>query len=128
MRMLTKYFLWLTLLLAAAILSPGSPQTGEQSDASFIAGDWTLVTLSDQEAKRLITFDTNLAGKYYTSTNEEKGIPNATYKGDYLYFRVPELHIFFEMRKVDKRRFEGKMTRYNTNDKTTPEPVQMTKN
>ena len=127
MRMLTKYLLWLTLLLAAAILSPGSPQTGEQSDASFVAGNWKLVTLSNPNSSRTVTFTNNLAGIYCTTDNRnQKNIPNAVYKDGNLYFRVPDLQVYFEMRKVGDR-FEGKMTLYGTNDKTAPEPVRMTK-
>ena len=128
MRTLTKYSLCLTLLLSAAILSSGFQKTSQQSESSFLVGEWTLINLSYPDSERTVKFtlDTNLAGEYYASDNKPRSITNAVYKDDSLYFKVPELQIYFEMRKVNDR-FEGKMTKYGTNDRRAGEPVRMTK-
>jgi hypothetical protein len=74
-----------------------------------------------------VTFtDTSLAGTYYTNDNQPKRISNAVYKDGYLYFKIPELQLYFEMRRVGDR-FDGKMTVYGTSEKRAPEPMRMTK-
>lgn len=124
MRTLTRYSLCLTLLLAVAILSSGF----QQSENTFIVGTWTLTNLSyPNDGRRIIFTDTSLAGTYYTNDNKEKRITNAIYKDGYLYFKIPELQLYFEMRRVGNR-FDGKMTVYGTNEKRAPEPMRMTKN
>jgi len=126
--MFTECSLCLTLLLAGAMLSTGFQKPREQSDNSFIVGSWTLTNLSYPGDGRVITFtDTSLAGTYYTNAKQQKRISNAVYKEGYLYFKIPDLQLYFEMRKVGSR-FDGKMTFYGTNEKRAPEPVRMTKN
>ena len=128
MRTLTRYSLCLTLLLAVAILTPGFQKPREQSDNTFIVGTWTLTNLSyPGDGRRIIFTDTSLAGVYYNNKNQQKRISNAVYKDGYLYFKIPELQLYFEMRKVGNR-FDGKMTVYGTGEKRAPEPVRMTKN
>lgn len=127
MRTLTKYSLCLTLLLTVAIPGNGFQKNPEQSDNSFMVGMWTLTNLSYPGDGRLIIFtDTSLAGTYYTNDKHQKRISNAVYKDGYLYFKIPELQLYFEMRKVGNR-FDGKMTVYGTNEKRAPEAVRMTK-
>ena len=127
MRMFTECSLCLTLLLAGAVLSTGF-QKAPPSDNSFVVGTWTLTNLSYPSDGRVITFtDTTLAGTYYTNARQKKRITNAVYKDGYLYFKIPELQLYFEMRRVGAR-FDGKMTFYGTNEKRAPEPVRMTKN
>ena len=128
MRTFTKYFLCLTLVLAVATLSPGFQKTRAQSDNSFIVGTWTLTNLAYPSDGRQIVFtDTSLAGTYYTNNRQQKRISNAVYRDGYLYFKIPELQLYFEMRRVGNR-FDGKMTVYGTSEKRAPEPVRMTKN
>lgn len=126
MRILTRYFLCLTLLLTVTVLSSGFPGTSQQSDKSFIVGDWILTNLNYPSDGRLITIDADFAGTYHTGDKQQKRIANVVYKGDILYFKVPELQLYFEMRKVNNY-LDGKMTFYGTNDKRAPEPVRMTK-
>jgi len=128
MRTLTRYSLCLTLLLAVAILSPGFQKTRAQTENSFIVGTWTLTNLSyPKDGRKIVFTDTSLAGTYFTNGNQQKRITNAVYRDGYLYFKIPELQLYFEMRRVGNR-FDGKMTIYGTNEKRAPEPVRMTKN
>src|SRR5215211_4216924 len=128
MRMITECSLCLTLLLGGALLSIGFHKTGEQSENSFIVGTWTLTNLSNPGDGRIIAFtDTSLAGTYYTNDKQQKRISNAVYKDGYLYFKIPDLQLYFEMRRVGNR-FDGKMTFYGDSEKRAPEPVRMTKN
>src|SRR6185436_16655348 len=115
------YSLCLTLLLAVAILSPGFQKTRAQTDNTFIVGSWTLTNLSYPSDRRKIIFtNTSLTGTYYNNNNQQKRISNAVYKGGYLYFKIPELQLYFEMRWAGNR-FDGKMTVYGTSEKRVPE-------
>lgn len=124
MRTFTR--LCLTLLLAVAILNPGF-QARAQTENDFVVGTWTLTNLSyPNDGRKMVFSDTSLAGIYYTNNNQEKRISNAVYKDGNLYFRIPDLQLYFEMRRVGNR-FDGKMTVYGTSEKRAPEPVRMTK-
>jgi len=111
-----------------AILIPGCQETRAQTDTSFIVGTWTLTNLSyPNDGRRVVFTDTSLSGTYYTNDNQPKRISNAVYRDGNLYFKIPELQLYFEMRRVGDR-FDGKMTVYGTNEKRAPEPMRMTKN
>ena len=128
MRTFTRRSLCLTLLLAVVILISGCQETRAQSDNTFIVGTWTLTNLSyPNDGRRVVFTDTSLAGTYYTNDNQPKRISNAVYRDGNLYFKIPELQLYFEMRRVGDR-FDGKMTIYGTNEKRAPEPMRMTKN
>jgi hypothetical protein len=127
MRTFTRYFLCLTLLLAVAI-SSGFQKTRAQTDNAFVVGTWTLTNLSyPNDGRKIVFTDATLAGTYYTNGNQQKRISSAVYKDGNLYFKIPELQLYFEMRKVGNR-FDGKMTFYGTSEKRAPEPMRMTKN
>jgi hypothetical protein len=130
MRILFTYFLS-ALAVTTLMVYAGQVSTlqtiGAQDETSFLVGTWTLARTANPNDPRQIQFNAQLEGTYRNSQNQEKPIKNAKYKSGYLYFTVPDLQLYFEMRKV-KDRFEGKMTVFNPTEKRMPEPVIMRKN
>lgn len=125
MRIFAACSISFAILLVAVTGSQGSTQT--RNNSASIAGRWTLINLAYPNDRREIVFNSNLAGSYYTSDRQAKRISDAVYKGGALYFKVPDLQLYFEMRRVGDR-FDGKMTRYGSVERRAPEAVRMTKN
>jgi len=103
-------------------------KTGPPSQNGFVVGKWTLTRANSANDGRQIEFNNaRLEGTYRTSQGKQIPIKNARYKNGYLYFNVPDLRLYFEMRKVGDH-FEGKMTAFSVTEKKMPEAVLMTKN
>jgi hypothetical protein len=128
--LLTCYLIALTA--TTLLISEGRvaafQETGPPSQNGFVVGKWTLTRANSANDGRQIEFNAGLEGTYRTSQGKQIPIKNARYKkNEYLYFNVPDLQLYFEMRKVGDH-FEGKMTVFSATEKKTPEPVLMTKN
>jgi len=78
------------------------------------------------DGRRVVFEDTNLSGVYYTSNGQAKRIANAVYRDGNLYFTIPDLQLYFELRWLANH-FDGKMTAYSSSEKKAPEPVRMTR-
>jgi len=116
-----------TILLIAVTGSAQSTQIPPRNDSASIVGNWTLINLAYPKDRRTIVFDPNLGGSYYTNDRQPKRISDVIYKGGLLYFKVPELRLYFTMRRVGER-FDGKMIVYGGTDRRAPEAVRMTRN
>lgn len=130
MKILLKYCLT-ALAVTTLLMSEGQvrpfPKAGVQDQTSFVVGTWTLTRTANPKDQRQLNFNARLEGTYRNSQNKETPIKNVKYKDGYLYFNVPDLHLYFEMRKVGDH-FEGRLTVFSATEKKKPEAVVMTKN
>jgi hypothetical protein len=126
MRILATFLILLSLVTTAAA-GPTRPAEGPVAAQDFIVGSWTMTVLAYPDDGRRVDFENaNLAGVYYTSNGQPKPIANAVYRDGNLYFTIPDLQLYFELRWTGNH-FDGKMTAYSTSEKKAPEPVRMTK-
>jgi|SRR5215203_6078336 len=125
MRILATCLILISLVTVAAA---GPPLETPVEQQNFIVGSWTMTVLAyPTDGRRVVFEDANLAGTYYTSNGQGKRIANAVYRDGNLYFTIPDLQLYFELRWAGNH-FDGKMTAYSTSQKRAPEPVRMTKN
>lgn len=118
---------FLVSLFFATFAAPEGLTSPFQSN-KVVEGNWTLTKVGDTDGRtiKFVIDKTQLKGTYLTRQGEEKPISGARFNRRYLYFKVPDLQLYFEMRLVGDH-FEGKMTVYSTTEKRAPEPVRMTR-
>lgn len=120
--------LFFTTLTAPEGLASCFQTKGRQPSTNTVAGTWTLTRVGETDGRtiKFVVDRTRLKGTYFTQQREEKPITSARFNRGYLYFKVPDLQLYFEMRLLGDH-FEGKMTQYSMTEKRAPEPVRMTR-
>src|SRR5215813_472561 len=115
--------LFITTLIAPIGLTLSFKAKVRQVSNSIVKGTWTLVGDTNGRTIKFVMEKTLLKGTFVTKDGIEQRISNVRFSRDYLYFKVPDLKLYFEMRLVGDH-FEGKISIYDATEKKAPEPVR----
>lgn len=119
--------LFLMMSFAASPLSASALNNQKAQSNQSVSGSWSLTLLrvtSPPRTIKLTQVGSAIKGAYIAKDGTEKIISSGRISNGYVYFRVAELSLFFEMRFVGSR-LEGTMTDYASSIKKPAEPVKM---